>query len=138
MNIRTLAWWLLLGQISSVIFMSLVLIRQVKLLVINAKDGLGGIRWLLFMLALVVTLGNIVPVVVDTGTVLGVITRSTNNINPVGLFYSVSNTGTALLSALLIWLLYRMAGNILIEYDITERKREIASGISDSDKKGVE
>lgn len=115
-----------MGQIASAVFMFFVLRRQVRLFKLYITPELKVFRKILFLLAVVIFLGNLVPIIIDTLTVISHIHRSTNQVNTVGLLYAVSNTLTATMSALLIWIMYRMAAEtlIIVEHDKQEVERK--------------
>lgn len=123
MDIRTLAWFLLLGQIGSALFMLAVIVRQIGLFRLHIQHDIIWFRRVLFFLALVIFFGNAIPLAIDVVTVLGLITRSTNHVNTIGLYYSASNTLVAFTSSVLIWLLYRLAARTVL---ITESDKEVA------------
>lgn len=114
MDIRILATFLLVGHLVSAIFILLVIIKQTKLFKAPADDGLRWFRWILFVLALAIFFGNFIPIAVDALTIFGNIKRSTNHVNAVGVFYSVSNALVFALSALLIWVMYRLAASTIL------------------------
>lgn len=132
MDIRTLAWFLLLGQIGSALFMSAVIARQVTLFGRQMQRDLIWFRRVLFALAMVIFLGNAIPMGIDVVTVLGFVTRSANHINTVGLYYTTSNTLVAFTSSVLIWMLYRLAAKtVLITEVAQEAVDKEASGNTD-------
>lgn len=120
MDVRTLAWYLLLAQVGTVFFLFLVLIRQLSLFRLRVQRELMWVRRTLFALALVIFIGNVYPMVISAATVLGLVTRSTHRVNALGVSYSSDNTLTLFFSALLIWITYKMAERVLI---ISERAK---------------
>lgn len=122
MDIRVLSWWLLLGQIGSAFFILMVILRQIRLFRLRVPNDIVVFRQILFSLALVIFCGNVVPLTVSVLTILGLVTRSANYINGIGLYYTISNTAVAFFSAILIWLLYRMAAQTVL---ITEDDEEV-------------
>lgn len=123
MDIRVLAWWLLLGRIVSTGFILLVISRQIGLFRRRIQPELIWFRRVLFGLALVILIGNMIPLMIDVVTIIGFVERSTNRVNPVGVAYALSNDGVAVFSAILVWIMYRMAARTLL---IVEREKDIA------------
>jgi len=121
MDIKTLAVVLLTAHLVSIVFIALVLVLQAKLFKKKVQPSLIGFRRLLFVLALVVFTGNLVPIGVDALTIFSLVERSSSTINPIGVAYSVSNAVVFGTSALLIWFLYRMAATTVL---ITERDKK--------------
>lgn len=120
MDIHTLAIVLLTGHLAAIFFMALVMIRQSYIMrKLHPQPSLVGIRVLLLALSITVTIGNLISVGVDALTIFDLVERSTSTINPIGLVYSGANMSVALISALIIWLLYRMAKKtlVLVDYD---------------------
>lgn len=116
MDIRILAFTLLVGHLVSATFILLVIIKQIKLFRVRVQDGLRWFRLILFSLALAIFFGNFIPIAVDALTIFGSIKRSTNHVNTVGIFYSMSNALVFALSALLIWVMYKMAASTILTF----------------------
>lgn len=112
-DIKTLALVLLLGRIVSVVFISLVLWKQYKLLRLPLEPPskeINNFRKLLFILSCIILLGNVVPVVIDTLTLMSPDSIGRNpSIPTISVAYALSNSATAAVSAFTIWLLYRTA-----------------------------
>lgn len=123
MDIKTLAWCLLVGQLGSAIFMFAVIHRQIRLFGMRVQADIIWFRRVLFGLAMVIFLGNTVPLIVDVLTVMDLVTRSAKHINTVGLYYTASNTLVAFFSSVLIWLLYRLAARTVL---VIEQDKDIA------------
>lgn len=105
MDIKTIALTLLILRLIAVYFMSLVLKRQLGLLRDNYSPELRGTRIILFVLAMVIFVGNFVPILIDTLTIFGSVARS----QPltIGITYAYSNALTAAVAGITFWLLYR-------------------------------
>lgn len=112
MDIKIYAAILLTTRIVSLVLMGLVLKRQLQLFKLPIDKEIRNYRIILFLLAIAIFAGNIVPATIDLMTLLGQITRSTTTINGVGLIYSMAWTLTSLLSGILIFWLYRMSHNV--------------------------
>ncbi len=123
MDIRVLAIVLLIGHLISAGFMVSVIRRQVGLFKMPVQKDVAKIRKFLFALAIGVLLGNFIPIIIDLLTIFNTVKRSTNHVNIVGIAYSLSNALVFALSALLIWLMYRMAASIVL---ITEHDKSVA------------
>lgn len=137
-SIQVLALILMLVHIVSDIFMARVLYRQWGLFKVNYDDfgiaeselrDIKRFRVTLFTLSCIVFAGNVVPIIIDTITVLTDNSLHRNADVPIiSLAYAVSNALTALISAYLIFTLYRIAKgsdnpNELLEKDIASRKK---------------
>ena len=123
MNIRTLSAVLLVGQILSVGFIFRVLQLQYGLFKTRIQSDLLLVRRTLFFLALVILLGNVIPLMLDIFTVFDNLRRGVSTVNLAGIFYTISNTLTLTVSAILIWQLYRMAAKVLI---VVEHDKDVA------------
>jgi hypothetical protein len=109
MDIQTYAFILLLIRIASMTFIGLVIWRQYTLFRIKLTSDINHYRVVLFILAIAVFLGNIIPAGIDILTITGDISRSVQTVKPVSLLYSMDSAMTALISSFLIWRLYRMS-----------------------------
>jgi hypothetical protein len=90
-------------------FIGLVIWRQYTLFRIKLTSDINHYRVVLFILAIAVFLGNIIPAGIDILTITGDISRSVQTVKPVSLLYSMDSAMTALISSFLIWRLYRMS-----------------------------
>lgn len=109
MELKILAGALLVGRLVSQVFITLVLKRQWELLKLPIDENLKLFRKRLFTLSIVIFLGNLVPILLDATALF--ITTEGRNSNPsiIGIAYVISNNLTAIVSAFVIWLLYRLA-----------------------------
>lgn len=123
MNIRTLAAILLSGQVFSAVFILLVIMRQLSLFKLPIQPGLEWFRRILFFLALTVFAGNLVPILIDIITIRRPEVRVVRHTNLIGVLYAASNTFVATTSAVLIWVMYRLAASTLI---IVEHAKDVA------------
>lgn len=126
MDIRVLSWYLLLPQLGAVLFIFAVIIRQVGLLKLSVQKELVRFRWGLLGLAVSVLFLAGILLMVSVITVLGLVERSAQHINAVGIGISVAYNGAIFLAAVLIWMLYRMAGKVLL---ITERNQSTKTNL---------
>lgn len=119
MNLRTLAIILLSGQIFSAVFILLVLMRQLALFRLQVQPGLKWFRVVLFFLALTIFIGNLIPILIDILTIRTPGIRVVHHTNLIGVLYAASNTFVATASALLIWIMYRLAAKtiLIVEHD---------------------
>lgn len=122
-SIQIIAVFLLIARLISVGFIVTVLILQWRLfktkidfsLVPNLsnyqKKTIYRARKLLFALAVIIFLGNMVPIMIDTITIISdnAIGR-TPNVRAISIAYAGSNALTAMFSAIMIWGLYKLAG----------------------------
>lgn len=112
MDIKLYAAILLATRIVSLILMGLVLKRQLQLFKLPIDKEIRNYRIILFLLAFAIFAGNIIPAIIDYLTLTEELVRSTKTINGVGLVYSLAWTVTSLLSAILIFWLYRMSHTV--------------------------
>lgn len=137
-SIETLALILMLAHLASDVFMARVLYRQWGLFKITYDDygipqnitrDIKRFRMTLFVLSCIVFAGNTVPIIIDAVTFFASNPLNRNPTVPlISLLYAVSNALTALISAYLIFTLYRIAKgtddpNELVEKDIVNRKK---------------
>jgi len=122
MPIKLLAALLLVVQVGTVVFIVSVLKRQWGLFKLYVEPEIKKFRRNLFILALSIFLGNLIPMTIGFLTVIGAITRSASTVNLVSGIYTVANTFTLFFSSLLIWTLYRLANakDIIVEHDKVE------------------
>lgn len=104
-KIQYIAFGLLLLRIVAVIFMTLVLRRQYKLFKEPVEPEAVHVRLVLFIFAVVIMVGQIVPIMIDLATILADVKRTTPN--ALGVAYGYSNATTAAISSILFWLIYR-------------------------------
>ena len=109
MNIQLLAFLLLIGRLISDVFIVLVLRRQWRIRKIPTHPRLSNIRRVLTLLAVLVFIGNIYPLLLDLYTLFVPGIRTTQQVNLVGVFYSLDNNLTFMFAAILIWMLYKLA-----------------------------
>lgn len=115
-SIKILAIVLLAMHAGSAAYIFNVLRKQASLLRLPIDTYLKHFRIVLFALSLAIFLGNIIPIFID-GVTLFVDIGRTPSVRPISVLYAVSNALTALVSAYLIHMLYRLAAN---EKDITD------------------
>lgn len=113
MSIQTYALILLIIRLASDAFILAVLYKQVRLFRFWVEPGLRLYRKGLFILSLIIFLGNFIPIVIDWLTVSSDLPRAVSTVPTISLWYAFSNAATAFLSAFTIWLLYRMAARAL-------------------------
>lgn len=119
-SIQSLALILALLHIGSVFFISFVIRRQLGLFKIETPEYLKHFRRVLFTLSVIILIGNIIPIVVDLLT-LFVETGRPHQLRVVSVLYALSNAITALVSAYLIWRLYRLAADTKEMTDFTAK-----------------
>jgi hypothetical protein len=121
--IQTIAIFLLIARLISVVFIGMVLYLQSRLfgtkidfsLVPNLskfqKRNIYLARKVLFTLSVVIFLGNLIPIVIDTLTIFSDNAAGRNPEGPtISIMYAFSNALTAMFSAIMIWGLYKLAG----------------------------
>lgn len=122
-SIQTIAFFLLIARLISVAFILIIIKLQWRLfgteidfsLVPNLskyqKKKVYRTRKILFALAIIVFLGNLVPIIIDTITAFDDNSLGRNpNVPTISIAYAFSNALTAMFSAIFIWALYKIAG----------------------------
>lgn len=118
MDIKYIAFILLLGRIVSVFFMALVVKRQRELNKIPISPELKPFRTILQQLSIAVLIGNIIPIVIDILTILAPDSlHREDSPSTIGIMYGFSNVVTSALSAYLIWTLYKQAARTVVQVD---------------------
>jgi len=115
LSIQIIASILLVFRLVSSFFIILVIRRQIGLLKLPLDPDFNTpsvrtLRKVLLALSVVVLLGNLIPVFIDAYTLFIDNPGRTPFLKTVSVSYSLSNATTALCSAILIWLLYWIAG----------------------------
>lgn len=111
MSARELAVVLLVGHVSSVILVSLVVRKQLRIFKGTPDKSLRAGRITLTALALTVLIGNFVPIIIDSLVLIGPVKRA--HPSPVGVVYATSNVIILLLSAMCVLALYIVAERLL-------------------------
>jgi len=106
-DIKLIALTLLICRLASVGFILAVLRKQSVPLRAKDHPEVGTLRRVLFYLALVILVGQFVPILIDWATLLDQAKRSTPS--ALGVAYAYSNAFTAVISSLLLWLVYRVS-----------------------------
>lgn len=122
LDIQTVALFLLIARLISVGFIITVIIKQARLfgksidftLVPNLsklqQTSVYRIRRVLFILSVIILLGNLVPIVIDWITLIGDELGRPSFLRSISIAYAASNALTAMFSAIMIWTLYKLAG----------------------------
>lgn len=120
---QAIAFILLIARFISIGFILAVLIKQAKqfgreidfrlapYLTKFERRNVYRLRTALFLLAIIIFIGNLVPIAIDyitliTDNSLG----RTANVRSISIAYAFSNALTAMFSAVMIWALYKIAG----------------------------
>lgn len=111
-SITVIAGLLLIFRVVSDVLIALVIRRQWRLLKLpvpaeyrNDEKSIKKFRKILFFLSLGIFVGNAIPVFIDALT-LFVETGRPSGLRAISVAYAFSNATTALVSAILVWLLY--------------------------------
>lgn len=107
MDIKIIAAVLLTLRLMSVAFLYLVLKRQVRYLRSKKEPELQNVRILLTSLTAIILLGQLVPILIDSVTLLDVVERSMSRPHPIGIAYALSNGTTAVVTSYLLYKLYK-------------------------------
>lgn len=120
-SIQFIALCLLIARVISVVFIVAVLLRQWRLFKLPIdfslvpgissmeKRSVYRVRRILFTLSVIILLGNMIPILIDTITLFYNPDRPTN-VKTISVAYAFSNAITAMLSSIMIWALYKLAG----------------------------
>jgi hypothetical protein len=120
MSIQTLALLLLFPHGLSVLFISIVIRRQLRLFGTATTLILRRFRKGLFYLSLAILLSNFVPIAIDALTLFINVGRP-GSVGIIGIIYSGANATTCFLSSVFVWQLYRLAADTK---DITDFENE--------------
>lgn len=133
MDIKTIALLLLIGRLTAFVFMGLVLSKQLKLFKATLPDSLRRVQKVLFFIALVIFVGQFIPIMIDVLTIIDSLSQKRGSPSVVGVAYAFSNNITSILASLFIWLLYRLAARTkitaddlatLLQADVDEAKKK--------------
>lgn len=113
LTIRTIAAILLIFRLISMFFIIRVAILQFNILKTSIQEDLIAYRKVLFRLSLSIILFNIVPILIDSLT-LFVTTNRPATLQLISIAYAVSNASSALVSAIAISTLYKLAARAKI------------------------
>lgn len=114
MDIQLLAAILLVGRLISEGFIIAVMRKQWRIRKTKTHPRLMTIRKVLTLLAILVFIGNIYPLLLDAYTLYDAQVRTSQNVNLVGVFYSLDNNLTFMFASILIWTLYKLS-DVVIE-----------------------
>lgn len=114
MDIQLLATLLLIGRLISEGFIIAVIRKQWRVRNTQIHPRLKALRRVLTLLAVLVFFGNIYPLLLDAYTLYDSAVRTSQNVNLVGVFYSLDNSFTFMLASILIWTLYKLS-DVVIE-----------------------
>lgn len=92
MDLLQTAWILLALRIVSVAII-LYIILKITLPNLKAENDphVKPVRWVLFFISIALLAGNTTPVIVDVGSIIGVIERSTKVLSTAGAIYMLNN-----------------------------------------------
>ncbi len=111
MDAKFLAAVLLSGHVIALSVTLLVLGRQIKILRGKPNPELQTGRLVLLLLAVIIGLGNVIPITVDTAVILGGVIRAQPTV--FGVLYALSNVLTLIFSASAVLALYVIADRLL-------------------------
>lgn len=122
MNIKTIAFLMLIGHAVSLVFITIVIRKQRALLKLPIDKELRIFRKILFALSCFILIGNVIPIAIDILTFF-VNTGRPSTVKPISVAYALSNSFTAAISAALIWTLYKLAEGELPPMPWLKRKK---------------
>lgn len=111
MSIEAFAALLMAFHVVSGVFIGLVIKRQLGLFKSTIHANLRTYRRVLFALSVVIFAGNLNPILIDFVTFMGGAEGRPTSVKAVSISYAVSNAVVAMISAILIYILYRMASD---------------------------
>ena len=120
MDIHTYAAILLATRVVSMFLMGAVIRRQLQLFKLYIDKEIRHYRIILFVLAIAIFAGNVIPAGIDLLTITGDLVRSSKVVNGVSLVYTGAWATTSLLSSILIFWLYRMSHTVDTSHEESE------------------
>ena len=120
MDIHTYAAILLATRVVSMFLMGAVIRRQLQLFKLYIDKEIRHYRIILFVLAIAIFAGNVIPAGIDLLTITGYLVRSSKVVNGVSLVYTGAWATTSLLSSILIFWLYRMSHTVDTSHEESE------------------
>jgi len=111
MGVKELAAILLLGHLTALGVTILILWRQIKIIRGRPDPALQEGRLVLLGLAIIIGLGNFIPIAIDTAVMLGAVARAKPTV--FGTLYALSNVFTLIFSASAVLSLYVIAERLL-------------------------
>lgn len=109
--ITTIAIILLIMRLVSLGFICLVLYRQLRLFRLDIDSGLVHFRVFMFILGIVLFLGNLLPVLVDYTYAFIIVEDDFSLL----VLYAISNASTSLAASIILYHIYKIAGTALDE-----------------------
>lgn len=107
MDIQTAALFLLGLRVVSSAFIIRVLMYQIpKLRTPDSNNSELYLRYALFLSAIAILVGNIIPIGIDIATIVKDLERSSTILNGTGVIYSFNNAIENVVSAFALWLVY--------------------------------
>lgn len=124
MEIKDAAAILLGLRVIAMIFMAYVLKEQMRLLRENNPPDVQLTRWILFIFALILFLGNIIPMIIDLVTLFTKLDRETDP-SALSLSYAFNNAGTDAIQAVVLFgfYIYQRANSRMFGRRKTEAER---------------
>ena len=119
-TVPVIAFILLVTRLTSVVFIVLVLIRQIKLFKLPIESHLVSFRMAMFSLNLVTLVGSIIPIYADF--YYAFIHQGSGEINII-VAYAVSNALVYLAGSVLVWKIYMIASKEIEEKEDTDGSR---------------
>lgn len=114
MEVQILAAVLIIGRIITMGFILAVIRKQWRIRHSPIHPRLKNLRKALTLLAVLVFAGSIYPLLLDTAALLCPSIVLANDVDMFGAVYALDNNATFMLSAILIWTLYRLS-DVVIE-----------------------
>lgn len=109
MNIMALAIILLILRTISVGFMLRVLTISYPLLKAHNDPQIKPLRYVLFIFAVIITIGNVIPILIDLYGLSGEDIRN-DDLDTVLTVYFINNAFISAISAFCFWLVYKVSG----------------------------
>ncbi len=114
-EIRIISGILLLLRVVSLAFIALVIMKQLKLFKIEVSEKVNLFRRILFFMACIILVGNLIPIMLHISTLMADSVELKRIVpRTFGIAYAVSNALTSVASSFFIWYLYKMSGALAI------------------------
>ena len=123
MDLLQTAWILLALRLLSVAII-LYIIFKITLPNLTAENDkhVKPVRWVLFFISIALLAGNLIPVIVDVGSIIGVFERSTSVLSAAGAVYSLNNAISHLVYSIGFLFLFIISGQVNTKLKIENKE----------------
>ena len=132
MDIHTTAGLLLLLRlVSSAIFLYIIFKITYPNLKAENDPQVKSVRLVLFLFSIALLVHNIIPIIVDAGTLLTVVERSSSVINTAGIIYTFNNAISSVVFALAWLFLFIVSGQVTVRLQAANKRNTTLQGQND-------